>query len=98
MLWICILTSSNDTQVEWNLLSIFVGPVKLDPKMNMLVSDIFPTFLAFGCTALVIHMNGYVGVLDLQNNQEHLVVKRKGGNVRTNLEQQIYELDQVPGK
>ena len=66
--------------------------------MHVLVSDIVPTFLAFGCTALVIHMNGYVGVLDLQNMQEHLVLKRKGGSVRTNLEQAIYELDRVPGK
>lgn len=94
MLWSCILLSRDETPVEWNLVSTIIGkPWSLTPPINMIVTDIVPTFLAFGCTALVIHMNGYVGVLDLENMQELLVVKRKGGTVRTQLEQAIYELD-----
>ena len=92
----CILISGDTTEIEWNLVSTLVGyQFKFNPKINMFFTDIVPTFLAFACTALVIHMNGYVGVLDLHNMQEHLVVKRKGGKVRTNLEQEIYELDNI---
>ena len=39
------------------------------------------------------HWTGYVGVLDCQNLTEIYVTKRTGGKIRTQLEQDIYELN-----
>ena len=58
----------------------------------MIITDIVPTLIALICTASVIYMNGLVGVLDLENQRETLVVKKRGGSVRFNLDQDIYDL------
>ena len=49
--------------------------------------------IATACTFAVIHINGYVGVLDCKNLSEIYVTKRTGGKIRTQLQQDIYELN-----
>ena len=89
-----MLTSKDETEIEWNFISnILQSPFKINRNLNILVTDVIPTFVAFSFTAAVIYMNGYVGVLDLDNMQEMLVMKQQGGQIRTNLEQMIYDLD-----
>ena len=103
MLWLCICIHGNKYSnektiyVEWitvsSVLEAFGGkPIRLQLFHHMIITDIFPTLIALICTALVIYMNGLVGVLDLENQRETLVVKKRGGSVRFNLDQDIYDL------
>ena len=103
MLWLCILTHGNKYQngetifVEWITVSSALEtfgakPIKLELFQHMIITDVVPTLIALICTALVIYMNGLIGVLDLQNQRETLVVKKQGGSVRFNLDQDIYDL------
>ena len=80
-------------KIEWNLLNrAFAVDVHLSPIQNMLVSDIVPTAISFCFTALIIYMNGYWGVLDLDNRRETCVYKSAGESVRINLDQDYSDI------
>ena len=70
-------------------------PGLFHPRVHILITDLIPSVVAFSCTALVIFMNGFVGVLDFNNMTEIFVVKRRGGQVRTEIEQDVYDMGQL---
>ena len=88
ILWLCILVSEDQSSIEWNLISgVLRTKIMIGPLQNILLSDIIPIFLAIICTFIVLYMNSYVGVLDLENIdiQEVQVVKLKGKSIKKSL-------------
>ena len=88
-LWIFILGHAGPGQtINWSLVNVDLSPIA-----HVFVSDVLPCAISYICTFAAIHMNGRVGVLDCENVDEIFVVKRKGGEIRTQLQQDIYELN-----
>ena len=75
--------------------SVIGAPVYLSPQVDVIVAHIVPAAIGFILTAVVIHMNGYVGVIDFENMQEVLVIKRKGTSVRKALDASPPENNQL---
>ena len=68
--------------------------LELDPIVHVFVSDILPSIIACGCTFTSIHINRYVGVLDLDNKDVIYFRKRKGeGRMRDLHQHDIYNLN-----
>ena len=85
ILWLCILVSEDQSSIEWNWISrVLKTKIVINPLLNILLSDIIPIFLAIVSTVLALYMNGYVGVLDLENLdiQEVQVIKLKGKSIK----------------
>ena len=68
-------------------------PFELSPIPHILLTDVMLFAIAYFCTFAAIHLNGYVGILDCDNMHEIFVSNRKGGEIRTHLDQVIYEMD-----
>ena len=76
--------------VNWSLFN-----VEVDPITHVFVSDIIPFVLAKICTFLAIHLNGKVGVLDIEHIYDILIADRKGGKERDLDQDDVYNLNKA---
>ena len=67
---------------------------EIPPITHIFLSDILYSALACVCTFLAIHINRYVGVMDIDSCDMIYVVKRKGdGKIRDIHQHDIYNLN-----
>ena len=64
----------------------------LNPTAHIFLTDVIPFAMSYFCTFAAIHLNGYVGVLDCNDMDEIYIRKREGGQLRTQAEQDDYQL------
>jgi hypothetical protein len=75
-------------------MGILNADLEIPPILHVFVSDILPSLIACGCTFTAIHLNRYVGVLDIDNYDKIYVRKRKGdGPIRDLDQHDIYNLN-----
>ena len=91
MFWIFFLSvpHRDDEKVRTSFFAEFA----LYPTAHIFLTDVIPLALSYFCTFAAIHLNGYVGILDCDNMDEIYVRKRKGGQIRTQTQQDAYKLD-----
>ena len=96
MLWICILCYAKATDtINWDLGILTINEnTEIDPITHVFVSDILPNLFACGFTFTAIHINRYVGVLDIDSCNVIYIRKRKGeGPIRDLHQHDIYNLN-----
>ena len=90
--WIFFLAipHQDDRKVHTSFMSV---DWKLDPTAHIFLTDVIPLALSYFCAFAAIHLNGYVGILDCNDMDEIYIRKRKGGQIRTQTQQDAYKLD-----
>ena len=90
--WIFFLAipHQDDRKVHTSFMSV---DWKLNPPAHIFLTDVIPFAVSYFCTFAAIHLNGYVGILDCNDMDEIYIRNRKGGQIRTQTQQDAYQLD-----